>query len=341
MNKNYGYFGAAIQAKQGTAATAPGATFYASDDSDGLDAAKEITSINLTKGSPVAVASYVDTIDPSFNVKTLAFPDLVGMLLTAACGADTATADASGDTYTHTIEIADGLPFMTIFEQKGSPDADIEVLEDAKVDSLTITAEGNKPLGLDVTIKGCKEAYKNGTTSIGGTAFDIANGYFDLAGAEVLFSLATDTPVAVPMGITLNKIEVAIKNSVNAKRPMGSAVPNNQVEQGSVVSVTLEGETDSTEQYREVMTGSKMGEDIISKVITGSVQIKFKHSNNDALSLTMKIPAIPWKCDPMGVSTDGGAFALKLSTDGALDTGDGAASFVLVNKSAGYLPAGD
>lgn len=340
MNKNYGYFGAAIQAKQGTAATAPGATFYANDDSDGLDAAKDLGSINLTKGSPVAVASYVETIDPSFNVKTLAFPDLVGMLLTAACGADTATADADG-IYTHTIEIADGLPFMTIFEQKGSPTADIEVLEDAKVDSLTITAEGNKPLNIDVTIKGCKEAYKNGTTSIGGTAFDIANGYFDLAGAEVLFSLSTDTPTAVPMGITLSKIEVAIKNSVNAKRPMGSAVPNNQVEQGSVVSVTLEGETDSTEQYREVMTGSKTGEEISSKVITGSVQIKFKHSNNEALSLTMKVPSIPWKCDPMSVSTDGGAFALKLSTDGALDTGDGAASFVLVNKTAGYLPSGD
>ena len=340
MNKNYGYFGAAIQSKQGTAATTPGATFYASDDSDGLDAAKEITSINLTKGSPVAVASYVDTIDPSFSAKTLAFPDLVGLLLTAACGSDTASADSDG-IYTHTIEIAEQIPFLTIFEQKGSSDADITVMEDAKLDSLTITAEGNKPLALDVSAKGCKTAWKNGTGSIGGAAFDIANGYFDLADAEVLFSLATDTPVAVPMGITLTKIEVAIKNSVNAKRPMGSAVPNNQVEQGSVVSVTLEGETDSTEQYREVMTGSKTGEEISSTVITGSVQIKFKHSNNAALSLTMKIPAIPWKCDPMGVSTDGGAFALKLSTDGALDTGDGAASFVLVNKSAGYLPAGD
>lgn len=338
MNKNYGLFGLGVQSARGTAATAPTASFHASADSDGMSAEKSLGSIKLTKGSPVDVASYVDEIATKFGVTTLAFPDLLGLLLFAACGEDTPSGGTDG-IYTHTIKCADNLPYLTVFEQKGSADADISTMQDAKVDSLTITAEGNKPLALATTINGCKMAWDNGNSTWPGDPFDIGIGYFVLADAQVLFSLSTGEPVAVPAGIILSKLEVAIANSVEAKAPLGSASPIDQIEKGSVISVAIEGTTDSTEIYREVTTGSKTGEAVASKVITGSVQITLKHVSDPDQLLVIKIPAIPWKCDVMGVSTDGGDFDLKLSTDGALDLGAGPVTFLLSNEVASYLPA--
>lgn len=337
MNKNYGLFGLGVQSARGTTATAPTASFHASADSDGMSAEKSLGSIKLTKGSPVDVASYVDEIATKFGVTTLAFPDLLGLLLFAACGKDTPSGGTDG-IYTHTIKCADNLPYLTVFEQKGSPDADISTMQDAKVDSLTITAEGNKPLALATTINGCKMAWDNGNSTWPGDPFDIGIGYFVLADAQVLFSLSTGEPVAVPAGIILSKLEVAIANSVEAKAPLGSASPIDQIEKGSVISVAIEGTSDSTEIYREVTTGSKTGEAVASKVITGSVQITLKHVSDPDQLLVIKIPAIPWKCDVMGVSTDGGDFDLKLSTDGALDLGDGPVTFILANEVASYLP---
>lgn len=338
MNKNYGLFGLGVQSARGTAATAPTASFHASSDSEGMSAEKMLQSIKLTKGSPVDVASFVKEISTKFGATTLAFPDLVGLLLYAACGKDAVTGGTDG-IYTHTIKCGDGLPYLTIFEQKGSADADISTMQDAKIDSLTITAEGTDPLALDMTLNGCKMAWDNGNSTWPGDPFDIHIGYFVLAGAQVLFSLSTGEPVAVPAGVILSKLVVAIANSVEAKAPMGDASPLDQREKGSVISVSIEGTSDSTEIYREVATGSKTGEGIVSKVITGSIQVTLKHVSDPDQLLVIKIPAIPWKCDVMGVSTDGGDFDLKLSTDGALDLGDGPVTFILSNEVADYLPA--
>lgn len=337
MNKNYGLFGAAVQTERGEAAAAPTASFHASADSAGMSAEKTLESIKLTKGSPVDVDSYVNEVSTKFDSTTLAFPNLLGLLLYAACGKDTPAAGSNG-LHTHTIKCGNDLPYLTLFEQKGSAEADISKMQDAKVDSLTITAEGNKPLALAMAIAGCKMAWQNGTNTWPGDPFDISEGYFVLADAQVLFSLSTGEPVAVPAGIILDKIELTIANSVEGKAPLGSAAPIDQVEKGSVVSLAIEGSTDSTEIYREVATGSKTGENVASTVITGSAQIAFKHSNNPNLQFVMKIPTIPWKCDAMNVSVDGGDFDLKLSTDGALDTGSGAVEFLLTNTVESYLP---
>lgn len=84
------------------------------------------------------------------------------------------------------------------------------------------------------------------------------------------------------------------------------------------------------------MTGSKTGTKLASTVVTGSLQMTFKHSTNENFSLVLKVPMIPWSCDAMAVSTDGGPFDLKLSTEGALDPGDGSgtAQIIITNDLA-------
>lgn len=334
MNKNYGLFGVALQTEKGTAASAPTVSFHASGDSNGLSAERTLESINLTKGSPTTAGSYIKEIAPKFEVTTLGFPSTLALLAYAALGSITST--GADPTYTHTIKAGEALPYVTVFEQKGASDAAIVTMQDAKVDSLKMSAEGVQPIAFDVAINGCQMNWTD-ETSWTGPAFNVGQGWFVLADANVLFSLSTGEPVAVPVDVTLSKLEMEIANSVEGKSPLGSAAPNAQEEGGTVVTVSIEGTTSSTAMYREVMTGSKTGTSLASKVVTGALQMSFKHSTNDDYSFTLKLPAIPWNCDAMGVSTEGGPFDLKLSTDGALDLGEGAIQIIIVDGTASYV----
>lgn len=327
MNKNYGLFGLAVQTAQKQAATAPTVSFYASGDSNGLSAEKTVASLDLTKGSPVAVSSYVDSLEPKFEATTLGFPDMLALLAYASLGKVETAGDAAP--YTHTITPGESLPYLTVFEQKGSASAAMARLVDSKVDSLKLSAEGVKPISFDMTINGCLMEWLS-VTSWNGPQFNIADGYFTLANAEVLFSLSTGTPVAVPAGVNLSKLELEIANSVSSQAILGSPVPGDQTESGSVITVNIEGTSDSTELYREVMTGSKTGTALASTVVTGSLQMTFAHNTDENIKLILKVPAIPWTCDVMAVSTEGGPFDLKLSTEGALDPGDGNGSVQFV-----------
>lgn len=320
MNKNYGLFGLGIQTAQGTAATAPDVSFHASGDSNGLSAERSAEPVKLTKGSPVDAGTYIKEVSPKFEATTLGFPKMLTYLAYAALGK--ITSEGTAAPYTHTITPGESLPYVTVFEQKGSSSAALAQLVDAKVDSLKLTAEGVAPISFDMTINGCAMEWLTATTW-SGPAFSLDDGWFTLADAEVLFSLSNGTPVAVPVGVNLSKLEMEIKNGVSSQAVLGSAVPGDQVEGGTTVTASIEGTTDSTEMYREVMTGSKTGKSLASSVVVGSLQMTFKHSSNEDYKLVLKVPAIPWTCDAMSVSTDGGPFDLKLSTDGALDPGNG------------------
>lgn len=320
MNKNYGLFGLGLQTAQGTAATAPDVSFHASGDSNGLSAERSTESISLTKGNPVAVGTYISELSPTFEATTLGFPDMLIYLAYAALGKIETTGSAAP--YTHTITPGESLPYLTVYEQKGSSSAAVARMIDAKVDTLSMTAEGVAPISFDMTINGCKMEWPSGMTTWPGEAFDLGVGWYVLADAEVLFSLTSGTPVAVPVGVNLSSLNFEISNSVASQAILGSPVPGDQVEGGAVITATLEGTTDSTEMYREVMTGSKTGTELASTVVTGSLQMTFKHSTNSNYSLVVKIPAIPWNCEAMAVSTEGGPFDLSLSTDGALDPGN-------------------
>lgn len=334
MNKNYGQFGYAIQTARGTAAAAPTVSFYASDDSDGINSEKSLETLNLTiGGKSTAVDTYTDEVEVSMETTTLAFPDMTGLLLAAAMGADTVT--GSGP-YVHTITAGEELPYITATEQKGARNAALRRMTDAKVDELTINAEGVAPISIEATLAGC-DAKWLAATSWNGPTFDIDDGYYSLANAEVLFSLSTDTPGAVPAGVNLESLEIGIANNVEATRALGSAVPLDQVEQTQSISVTISGTTDSTALYREVITGAAAGTDIATAVVTGSLQITFPHNTDADQSLVIKVPAIPWECEVPAVSTDGGPFELSLSTDDALAVDGTAATFIVTNGTASYL----
>lgn len=334
MNKNYGMFGVAVQTAKGTPASKPVVSFPASADSDGIKVEKATESLNMTIGGrSTAVENYAGSVSDTAGVSTIGMADVLGLMLYAALGDDEQAAVTGG--FRHTVKAAEVLPYLTFFEQKGSAAAPMTKMFDAKLDELKMTAEGVAPMTFEYTLAGCDVEF-GGATAWSGPAFSIADGYYKLANAQVLFSLSSPTAGVIPAGIVLSSLELSIANGVEASAALGSAAASDQVEKAATVSVKLSGTCDSTDVYREVVTGSPTGTAVSAAIVTGALRLTFAHSKKADWNLVFDIPAIPWKCEVPQVSTDGGPFSLSLDTDGALDQGAGAITATICNALEAY-----
>lgn len=328
MNKNNGTFGLGKQTAAGVVAT-PTVTVLASADSDGIDASSSTEAVKLTNGKrDTTVGRYISGTEATAKITTLAFADFLGLVLVGALGKDVVTGSAAP--YTHDISMGESLPYLTFAQQVGSSSAALQQLSDCKVDSLTISAEGTKPPAVELSIKGCAATWLAATTWAG-PAFDPDDGWFRTTDASVLFSLTDGEPVAVPAAVTLSSVNVKIENAVESSTGFGEIEPSRQTEKSATVTCELSGTTDSTELYRRVKTGTADGTSIASSIVTGALQIVFQHTKQADWTFTVKMGAIPWKINAMGVSTEGGPFSLTLSTDGAISVDGTSVEFILQN----------
>ena len=331
MNKGYGWFGAAVQTAKGTAAAAPTVNFYASASSDGIAMEKSTEDIRLTMGRRSNVAgSYVDSVDNTAKVTTLGFADPLALMFYAALGADEPEAATGTTGYVHDITCGEEMPYLTFFQQAGASSAAVQTLKDAKVNNLKLTAEGIAPVSMEYELIGTEGRWTASTTWPGSTPADASACWYTVADATVLFSLSDDEPGAVPAYVQLESFEMEVDNAVEAKTTLGKADPADVKEGSATVTATLSGTSSDTVLYREAVTGSQSGTTIASYIVTGSLQVTFKHTVNEDWTLVLKLPSVPWKVDVMGVDPDGGPFDLTISTDGAVDAGSGVCE-VIVN----------
>lgn len=333
MNKNYGLFGLALQANDSTPASTPQVLFAASEGSDGMDANTSTDGVRLTIGGrDTTVNRYISGSENTFNATTLAFADVLGLVLKAALGEDTVTGSAAP--YTHDIKGGESIPAVTVWQQVGASNAAVQRMDGAKVDELTISLEGTQPPAIEMSLAGTKMQWLPATTMPGGT-FDPSAGWYLTAGAEVLFSLADGTPVAVPATVDLQSLSIAIANNLEASTRLGEVDPARQTEGAADVTVDVSGTTSDTSLYRQVKTGSASGTELASTIVTGSLQVTLAHSAED-WELVIKLPAIPWTIEPMQVDPEGGNFELSLSTEGALAVDGSACEFIIQNAVASY-----
>lgn len=333
MNKSYGLFGLALETTANTAASAPTIAWEASADSDGIDISQSTSSVKLTSGArDTTVGSAVSGITATAKGTTIGFADFVGGLLYAALGKDTVTGTEAP--YTHAITMGESLPSLTFFQQIGSSSAPVQTLAGSKVSKVEIDASGTTPPTFAYELAGCTAKWT--PTTKFAKAFDPSVGWFTTAGAKVLFSLTSGTPAAIPVGVTLSELKVSIENSLTSSVNIGQVNASGQLEGAATVKVDLTGTTDSTDLYRQVKTGSSTGTDVATSIVTGSVQIVFPHTKQDGWSLTLTIPEVPWTCDAMSVSTDGGPFSLSLSTDGAINVDGSSITAQVVNDVKSY-----
>lgn len=333
MNKNYGLFGLALQANDSTPAATPKVLFAASEGSDGMDANTSTDGVRLTIGGrDTTVNRYISGSENTFNATTLAFADVLGLVLKAALGEDTVTGSAAP--YTHDIKGGESIPAVTVWQQVGASNAAVQRMDGAKVDELTISLEGTQPPAIEMSLAGTKMQWLSATTMPGGT-FDPSAGWYLTAGAEVLFSLADGTPVAVPASVDLQSLSIAIANNLEASTRLGEVDPARQTEGAADVTVDISGTTSDTSLYRQVKTGSASGTELASTIVTGSLQVTLAHSVEN-WELVIKLPAIPWTIEPMQVDPEGGNFELSLSTEGALAVDGSACEFIIQNAVASY-----
>lgn len=333
MNKNYGIFGLAIQADDATPASTPKVLFAASEGSDGMDANTSTDGVRLTIGGrDNTVARYISGSENTFNATTLAFADVLGLVLKAALGEDTVTGSAAP--YTHDIKGGESIPSVTVWQQVGASNAAVQRMDACKVDELTISMEGTQAPSVEMSLAGTKMQWLSATTMPGGT-FGPSAGWYLTAGAEVLFSLADGTPVAVPASVDLQSLSIAIANNVESVTRLGEVDPSRQVEGAADVTVDISGTTSDTTLYRQVKTGSASGTELSGTIVTGSLQVTLAHSVED-WELVIKLPAIPWTIEPMQVDPEGGNFELSLSTEGALAVDGSACEFIVQNAVATY-----
>lgn len=332
MNKSFAKYGFALQSGA-TPASAPSVTFLASGDSAGIDASTSTETVALTNGQrDTTVDRFIASTESKANVTTIATADMLGLLLYAALGAIETTADSG--TYTHDITMGSSIPAVTFFQQVGASNAALQRLDGCKLDTLEISASGTTPPSITMGFAGTAASWLPGT-SWTGPAFDISDGYFRTTDAEVLFSLTDGNAAAPPTSVVLSSVAFSIANAIQSGTRLGEVEPYKQVEGAATVTCSLEGTTDDTSLYRAVKTGSASGTSIAKTVVTGALQVTFKHTVED-WEFVVKLGAIPWTIEAMNASVSGGPFDLRLSTDGAIVVDGTSIEFILENDTASY-----
>lgn len=329
MNKNKGTFGLAL-----ASATAPTVTFLASSGSTGIDSNVSNSPVRLTNGlRDTTVGRYITGTENKASVTTLAFADALGMMLYGALGLDKVT--GSQAPYTHDFKIGESLPELAFYQQVGSSSAALQKMSGAKVSKLGISAEGVTPPSVSLELSGTSAEWLS-ATSWNGPEFDPSAGWFETAGADVKLAFVGQDAQAVPSYMTLNSFEVDVENALTPATKLGEVEASAQVEGESSVKVSLSGKSTDTKVYRLIKTGSETGTAIAKAILTGSVQVTFKHTKHADWTLVVKVPAIPWAIEAMGVDVEGGPFDLSLSTDGAIALKDTSIEVMLQNATASY-----
>ncbi len=328
MNKNKGTFGLAL-----ASAPAPTVTFLASDASDGIDASGSSEVVRLTNGlRDTTVGRYSKGVESGASVTTLAFADLIGLLLYGALGAVKTTGSAAP--YNHVFTLGESLPELRFTQQVGSSSAPLQQLAGAKVETLSISADEARPLAVKLSLAGTRATWLS-ATAWNGPEFDAAKGWFTTAGAKVKLALVGSSPATVPASISLSSFEAQVQSGMTPMRPFGSVEAEVQQEGEATVTASLSGTTTDTSVYRLVKTGAASGTEVSTAVVTGSLQVEFPHTTKN-WKLVLDFPALPWNVNAMGVDTAGGPFDLQLSTDGAIAVNGTSVTATLQNDVAKY-----
>ncbi|MBQ9002521.1 MAG: hypothetical protein IJ087_11780 [Eggerthellaceae bacterium] len=332
MNRNYGMFGIGLQPDANAAE--PAVSFPASSDSPGIDVSTTTEPARVTNGMrDTTIDRYISGSESTATVTTLAFADMLGLVLYGTLGRIASTGDAAP--YTHDIKMGEVLPTLTFTQQVGATDAALQTLDGCKVNSLAIEAEGTTPPSVQIGLAGCAAKWLEENVW-NDPDFDADDGYFRTTDAEVLFSLTDGNAVAPPSSVILSRISISVANNVEAGTRFGEVDPHEQQEGAATVTASVEGTTSSTSMYRAVKTGSDTGTNIAKTIVTGALQVTFQHSKHPDWTFVVKLPAIPWTIEAMNVGVEGGPFALNLSTDGAISVSGTSIEFILTNGVESY-----
>lgn len=312
--------GIALQTAKGSLAAAP-------EFSHGIAGGKVDVSPNqepdaLTSAKLAPANALRDKVENGGEYQTRAFKKSVALYLYGALGDIESTGALAP--YTHTIELGDDVPYLSVFSEKG--DGTILAVRDCKVDELELSWEENKPVVLSVKMPGGKASFP-AVFEADEEEVDSAD-YFRPVGGT--FKLDVDS--AVPATVSTRGGKVLIKRSAEPQYFSGDIEAGAVDEGNCMAEVSLTVVPDDLEMWRTIVTGSADGASVQTEPEYGSFEITFVMGTN---SLKLSAGRVEFLCDLPEGNPEGGAAEIELSGRCYL-SGDTPITAVVVNDHARY-----
>jgi hypothetical protein len=202
------------------------------------------------------------------SFQTFLYADEGAAIMAWAMGADTKT--GSSDPYTHTLALADTLPYLSA-EAAFYENQIIDRVVDTKIAKLLIEAEARREVMLTVDLLGSSVAVQGSPTA---PSFNNGAGEGPMTFAQGAFTLSGPTDAAT-LQAQIQKLGIELDQDMSAEYGPGSVGPIALMEQGRKVTIKLTALFTSDDLHRLVHYGSSSGTAVSATVGTGSIAAAF------------------------------------------------------------------
>lgn len=232
-----------------------------------------------------------------FDFTCRAHANSVGLLTFAALGTDTYS---SG---THTLTAAASIPYLTVFGTR--PGNTTHSVQDAKVDSLEFSWDGNNPLEVKASGMGTVVNYAASFTA---TTDDTYATYFRPAGGT--FSVDVDGGSAVPAISKITGGSVSLTRNLQEIMVSGTITANDVFEGRLDVECSFDVVIDDWSAWRATVTGTSTGTSAAATPLYGTFSCQFTDGTN---TFTLAGSRVAFTADLPSADPAGGYVTLSLA----------------------------
>ena len=336
INPSIGLVGAAVQTGRDVPAAQP--TFlHGLTGGSPFAASRSIANTPVACGNRAPSDARVDSVEVAPSVETLCYPDVLGLYLYAALGAVESSPDTGGageGYYKHVFKMGSTLPYLTLWSQVGVDN--FTEADGCKLSELTISATGNEHLALSASFMGI--AAKVGIDAIPGSLSPSCyDGKYTTTDCEFKLDAASETPTDA----LVSEASFTVTNGVQALTSIGRVTPRDIADGNLSAGVSVTTIPDDITQYKKMVTGSDASTEITGKVVMGSVYAKFKHSEDEKMTLEIEYNHVPFTADYPEVDPEGAEGTIQFTSDAAIITApnESPVTITLVNKVESYTAA--
>ena len=334
INVSIGLLGVALQAAKATAATSP--TYTHGLTGGGLvkpERTIEIKPVACGLRANSSNSAYVSEVNMGVDFECLAYADVLPLYAFAACGSIVSSSAGVSGYYKHVITLGSQLPYLTFWGQVGdTSDATVQQAIGCKMDTLSLSFEGNEPIDIGVTAAGIDAAlFGEWTGDQEPSCFD---GYFIPTSGEFLIDTATNTPAEA----TVTKGDFELSNNLTAHRAAGRVIADELSEGKLTTAVNMTVIPVDYELIRKLLTGSTSGTTVTNRIVYGSCKWSFTHSQDANCTLDVEMKNIPWNCEMPSINPEGSSAEIQFSASDigiASKTGT-PITITIVNKVQSY-----
>lgn len=306
INTSIGLIGVAKQAAKNTPASEP--TFvHGLTGGRPFQLDRTVESAEVACGVRSGTDSYVSSVISGVDYETYGYADVVPLYFYGAMGNIVSSSSSSGAQYEHVVTLGDTIPYLTFWGRIGD---EFTRTDGCKIDTLEMSFEGNAPLEFGITCIGLDSemGLANFPGNVDPSCFD---GYFVPTGGTFKLDTASATPAEAP--VVSGSLSLA--NACTAE-PLAGRVNPGSVDEGKLTaSGSIAVKPEDLSLYKRMVTGSESGTKPSGKMVYGSFEWTFEHSQNPDYKLKIESGRVPFSAEFPEVDPSGGAAQIEFSFD--------------------------